>query len=141
MSWAEIKEAIEKQGTAFDEFKKVNDERIDEIRKGNEAKATELGTKLDKIEKDLQGFSKLKKEIEIEMQFQKERIEELETRSKQPGKTAQEKNHDEYKANWIKWVRNKGIDSEAEIKMTDLMRKDVTIGTPSSGGYAVPEEI
>lgn len=141
MSWELIKKAIEDQATGFEEFKKTNDARLKAIADGNDTRAKELDAKLAKIDTDLTGFGKLKKEIEIEMQFQKERMEELETRSKQPGKTEAEKNRDEYKAHWLKWMRNKGQDTESEIKMQAIQKKDVTIGTASAGGHAVPEEI
>lgn len=141
MSWTEIKSAIDQQGTAFEEFKKVNDQRIEEIRKGNESKATELAAKLDKIEKEITSVSKLKKDLETELEYQKDRIEELETRSKTPGKTAAEKQKDEYKDLFGKWVRSRGQDAAVEVKLQDIAKKDVTIGSAAGGGYAVPEDI
>lgn len=137
----EIKAAIDKIGEAHEEFKKVNDQRIEAVKTGNDAKALELTAKLEKIEKDLSGLTALKKNVEQEMEFQKERIEELESRAKQPGKTAEQKMKDEHKSAFIAWVRNKGQDASAEQKMQELQKKDVTIGSSAGGGFAVPEEI
>jgi HK97 family phage major capsid protein len=146
MSWAEIKSAIEESGKAFEEFKKTNDERLKAIKEGNEAKAKELDTKLAKIDADLSAATKLKKEVEIEMENQRERIEELEAKQKTPGKTASQQRQDEYKGVFVDWIRGRGQSPNHEQKMLDLQRKaleakDVTIGTPGAGGYAVPEEI
>lgn len=144
--WKEIKGAIEGMGTAFEEFKKTNDARIDAIKAGNETKAKELDQKLTKIDADVSKFSELKKHIEIEQENQRERIEELEAKGKTPGKTASQQRADEYKATFVEWVRGRGQSPVAEQKMLDLQRKaleakDVTIGTPAAGGLAVPEEI
>lgn len=142
----EIKGAIDKIGEAHEEFKKVNDQRLEALKSGNEAKAAELNVKLEKIEKDLSGLTALKKTIETEMELQRDRIEELESRAKSPGKTAAAKRQDEYKATFLDWVRNKGQSPVHEQKLHDLSRamreaKDVTIGTGSAGGFGVPEEI
>lgn len=136
-----IKKAIDDQATAFDAFKKTNDERIEAIKKGNESKAAELGETLKKIEADVQKFSELKKSLETEMTLNRERLEELESRARSPGKTAAEKVKDEYKRTFFDWVRARGQSAEHESKMVEIGKKDVTIGTAAAGGYAVPEEI
>lgn len=136
-----IKEAIDKQAEAFEEFKRVNDERLKAVEAGNESKAGELGTKLVNIEADVKKFSELKKSLEIEMTAQRERLEELESRSKSPGKTAREKVADEYKAAFTDWIRAKGMSPTLDEKLHNLARKDVTVASPAGGGYAVPEEI
>lgn len=136
-----IKKAIDDQATAFDAFKKTNDEQIAALKKGDEAKAKELGEKLGKIESDVQRFSELKASLETEMALNRERIEELESRQKSPGKTAQEKLKDEYKGVFFDWIRSRGQSREHEGKMIDIAKKDITIGTAAAGGYAVPEEI
>lgn len=143
---ATLQETIDKIGTAFEEFKTTNDARLDAVKTGNESKAAELGTKLDKIEKDVQQFSELKKKIELEQAIQKDRIEELEAKASSPGKTAAAKRQDEYKGAFVDWIRNKGQGPMQEQKLQDLQRKmmeqkDVTIGTGAAGGFAVPEEI
>ncbi len=146
-SFVEIKAAIDGMGMSFEEFKKVNDQRIDALKNGNESKAKELDTKLSKIETDVSKFSELKASIEREQQFNRERLEELESKASGPGKTAVQKIQDEYKDAFNGWIRNRGQSPQHEQKMADVARKasiehkDVTIGTGAAGGFAVPEEI
>lgn len=144
---AEINNAIDKIGTAYEAYKKTNDERIAALEKGDKSTAAELGVKLAKIDADIVKFDGLKTSLEREMEFQRERIEMLEARATNPQKTAQDKINDEYKSAFNGWIRSKGQDSSLEQKMNQLAArarqefKDITIGTPSAGGYAVPEEI
>lgn len=145
-SFAGLTKTLNTIGEAFEEYKKVNDERIEAVEKGNESKAAELGEKLGKIEKDLAKFTDLKTQIETEMQLQRERIEELEARKASPGKTAADKVRDEHKETFFDWMRNKGNSPLHEQKLQDLQRKmmeakDVTVGSNAGGGFAVPEEI
>lgn len=140
-TFVEIKNAIDKQAEAFEAFKETNDERIAAISKGQEAKAKELGEKLGRIETDVSKFSEIKKSLDIEMQLQRERLEDLEARASNPGKTVEQKARDEYKATFEEWVRNKGNSPLHEQKLQDLAKKDVTIGSNAGGGFAVPEEI
>lgn len=140
-TFVEIKLAIDKQAEAFEAFKEVNDERIEALGKGQDSKAAELGEKLGKIDASVSKFSELKKSLDVEMQLNRERLEELESRASNPGKSAQEKNKDEYKSLFIDWIRNKGQSPLDEQKLQDMARKDVTIGSNAGGGFAVPEEI
>lgn len=140
-SMQEILGAIERQGQAFDAFKKVNDDRIVALEKGNDSKASELGEQLKRIEGDLSKWSDIKKSLEVEQKFQRERLEEIEARASNPKKSAAEKVKDEYKDAFCNWVRGKGTSPVDEQRMQDLARKDVTIGSSAGGGYAVPEEI
>ncbi len=145
-TFVEIKQAIDNQAIAFEEFKRTNDERLEALKNGDAARAKELDTKLEKIEKDVTTFGQIKKALETEQQIIRERVEELESRASSPGKTASEKRQDEYKNLFVGWIRNKGQSPMHEQQMYDLQRrmleaKDVTIGTGSAGGFAVPEEI
>jgi HK97 family phage major capsid protein len=145
-SMTALTKSINSLGTAFEAFKETNDDRLKALESGDTSKAGELGVKLSKIEKDLGSLSKIKKDIELEMQHQKERIEELESRASQPGRTGSDKRRAEYRQTFNEWIRSKGSSADLEAKMKDLHRqameaKDVTIGTPAAGGYAVPEEI
>lgn len=140
-TFVEIKSAIDKQAEAFEAFKKVNDERLKAVESGNAAKAKELGDSLVKIEADVAKFGDLKKSLEQEMSLNRERLEELEAKAATPGKSAQEKASDAYKAKFNDWIRAKGSSPMIETELHDMMRKDVTIASPAGGGYAVPEEI
>lgn len=147
MSFMEIKAAIEQTATAFEEFKKVNDQRLEALKKGDEARAKELDAKLERINADIKASTELKAVVERELAFMRERVEELEAKGMSPGKTGAEKVRDEYKNAFVDWIRNRGQNADSERKMQEIQRKaqteykDVTIGTGSAGGFGVPEEI
>jgi HK97 family phage major capsid protein len=145
-SFQAIKEAIDSQATAFESFKQTNDERLEALKNGDIVRARELDAKLEKIEKDVTTYGQIKKALETEQQIIRERVEELESRASSPGKTASAKRQGEYKAVFVDWMRNKGQSPMHEQQMYDIQRrmleaKDITIGTGSAGGFAVPEEI
>lgn len=146
-SFVEIKAAIDATAATFEEFKKANDARLEAMKKGDEARAKELDASLDKMNAEIGGFVKVRQALEAEIQFHRERLEELEAKGKAPGRTGAQKVVDEYKVAFTNWVRSRGQSPQDEQKMMDLARKaatefkDVTIGTGSAGGFAVPEEI
>jgi HK97 family phage major capsid protein len=142
----EVLAAIEKSGQAFEEFKVVNDKRLEDIKAGNDSRATELEAKIVKIEKDLKEATETKRKLEIEQKVDRERIEELEARAKVPGKTIEVKRREEYADKFEKFIRTGGQDMELGVQLKALERemheqKDVTIGSAAGGGYAVPEQI
>lgn len=140
-SMGALTKSINAIGTAFDEFKKTNDDVIAALKKGDESRATELNQKLAKIETTISEASKSKKEIETEQNLLRERLEDLESRARTPGKTAEQKAADDYKTKLFEWIRHKGNSPMIEQQLHDMMRKDVTIASAAGGGYAVPEEI
>lgn len=140
-AFAEIKAALENQHKAFDDLKKINDERIEAMQKGNESKAAELAESLKKVESQVSKFTEIKKMLEVEQELNRERLEELEAKATRPAKTAEEKIRDEYKETFVDWVRNKGQSPLHEQKLQDLAKKDITIGSNAGGGFAVPEII
>ena len=146
-SMIEIKRAIDGIGESFEAYKETNDARIEAIKSGKDGEAKELDKKLARIETDVTKFSELKKQLEVEATLNRERIEELEARASNPGKTAADKLKDEHKTVFESWVRARGNDAGLESKLIDLQRKasvegkSVTIGSSAGGGYAVPEEI
>lgn len=146
-SLMEIKSAIEQTATAFEEFKRVNDQRIDALKKGNESLVSELEQKLGRIEADMKSANKVKEDFVNEQKFLRERVEELEAKGMAPGRTAVQRVQDEYKGAFLNWVRSRGQSPDDERKMLDLQRKaatehkDVTIGSGAGGGFGVPEEI
>lgn len=126
-AFPEIKQAIDQTAAAFDEFRKTNVQRVDELR---------------------------------------ERVEELESRQKQPGRTGEQKDRKPAFDHWLTAdgeplpIMRKGMDfgalyapktkddealSLAEfvrgiagMKTTDGARKALSVGTAASGGYTVP---
>ncbi len=76
-----------------------------------------------------------------------ERIERIEAQGDRPGKVDSKefsKEQNEYKAEFLSWMR-KPSDRVRENRLSEAShefgKKDVTIGTGSAGGYALPEEI
>lgn len=116
----EIRELIEQQGKAFEEFKKSNDERLAALEKG-EARS-ELEEKTDRINDELGRLSAV--------------VDELAKKANRPGAPGAEGDEAlqaEHKSAWIKWVR-KGDDAG----LADIEHKAMNVGTPADGGYAVP---
>lgn len=145
-TFIEIKKAIDETAEAFEEFKKVNDQRLEALKNGQEGRAKELDAKLTKIETDIKASTELKAAAERELQFLRDRVEELEAKAKNPGKSIGEKVKDEYKAAFVNWIRSRGQNADDERKMQEAIRKaaevkDITISTGSAGGFGVPEEI
>lgn len=145
-SFVEIKSAIDQTATAFEEFKKVNDQRLEALKSGNESKAKELDLKLGKIDADIKAATEIKAAFERETAFLRERVEELEAKRMNPGQTAVEKVRGEYKSAFEGWIRSRGQSMDHERQMADAAKKaaefkDVTIGSGAGGGFGVPEEI
>ena len=114
---AEIKEFLE----AFEEYKKTNDARYEELKKGT-GQAGELEEKLSRIEQVLQEKEKQLSEIEAKM-----------NRPGFAGKNAENPLMSEYHKAFEAYLR-KGSE-------TELQGKAVQIGVSADGGYAVPEEM
>jgi HK97 family phage major capsid protein len=142
----EIQAAIEKIGSSFEQFKKVNDERLAEEAKGNAARAKELTDALEKISADLDAGKKAKEAEEIRRKQLAERLEILEAAADKPRATIQDKINSEHKQNFIRWIRSGGqdmgaISSQQELERKSREVKDVSTGTTTAGGFALPEEI
>lgn len=146
MSLEAINSAIEKIGSSFDEYKKVNDQVLDEQRKGNDARAKELLTTLDKISADIDAGKKTKEALELRLKTNADRLEILESLNDRPRATIQDKIKSEHKDNFVRWIRSGGTDMGAIASQQELERKarevkDVSTGTTTAGGFALPEEI
>lgn len=142
----ELLSAIEGINSAFEEFKKTNDERLEEQSKGNEARARELSEKLEKIDAEITEHQKKKREFERRQEALQERLEIVESMNDAPKGTIQDKIKSEHKNAFMDWLRSGGKDGESEAKIRELRTKameykDIIIGTAASGGYALPEEI
>jgi HK97 family phage major capsid protein len=143
---SEMITAIEGIGRAFDEFKKTNDQRLEEERKGHEARAKELSETLDKIGEELTTQSKKKTELEKRFSMLSERTEMLEAMNDRPKATVQDKIRNEHTDLFLKWVRSGGTDQQVmqqykELSQKAIEYKDVLIGTNLAGGFALPEQI
>jgi HK97 family phage major capsid protein len=136
---AKIAETIDKIGSAFDEYKKANDERLEQIaKKGAADPVTEA--KLTKIDGALDELSEVKK-----------RLEAVETRAARPGAMdghgkPVSKADAEYKSAFVNWMRSPG-DPQAQMNLKaagaalETRAAQVITSTGSAGGFALPEEI
>ena len=109
--------AIDNINSAFEEFKKTNDELIDAMAKGNTAKAAELGDKLERIEEDIIKNEKEKRDAERKSGILSERVELLEALNDRPKGTIQDKLRSEHKDAFMDWFRAGGKDNEADARM------------------------
>lgn len=124
MDLQDLKDLLQKQGNAFEEFKATNDQLIKAKADGKSVESLEA--KLAKIDADLSKIADIKGEIEA-----------LEKRMNRRGAAGeQDKNKAEYKSAFGKFMR-KGDDNG----LADLQRKAYNITTDADGAYAVPEEL
>ena len=125
----ELKALVESIQQGFNDFKKLNDERLAKVEKG--APAADFDAKLALVQADIAKALDLKKEIErVEA---KANLQGLigDAKERNPDKAA-------YKAAFLDRFVRKGEDS-ADLKA--LQAKAWSIGTPADGGYALPEQI
>ena len=119
----ELKTLIEQQGSAFEEFKKANDARLDAIEKGQGH--AELDAKVDKIGADLDKLGQIIDDIQKKA-----------NRAAAPSAEDEAKAFNaEHKAAFDKWMRKgdeSGLESLRERKTA------INVGTPSEGGYTGP---
>lgn len=125
MEMNEIKSLIEAQGRAFEEFKRTNDQRIEEMKKGNGVAD---------LEAKLATMSDAMSRIEAEKQALEARVNKIGMSGAGEGKGDDAKA--EHKAAYMKWLR-KGVDAG----LAELEAKALNITTDADGGFAVPEEI
>lgn len=127
----EVAKKLDDLGRAFEEFKKTNDQRLDEIKKEGKAKP-ETETKLAKIEADLQGIEGKVSALNAA----------LNRTGGQNGGAAEEKeevkNMRLYRAAVVDYVR-RGVDVPADLKKfaTKAMSEDSETG----GGFLVVPEV
>ena len=114
----EVKELIEAQGRAFEEFKRTNDEVI--ARKAEGKAVSELEARADRINEELSRLDAA--------------IAELSKKANRPDAGADSARRQHSKA-WSDFVR-KGV----EDGLAELEQKAWNEGTSSDGGYAVPIE-
>ena len=154
---ATVAEAIGKINEAFEEFKRTNDKRLEELKKGG---ATgDLDAKLAKLEADMNAFGE-----------QKSRLEKIETRLARPGAGAADREQREspeeiaHRGAFMSWLRSPGdverrnalqraerdmrkarqnsdLDKSLEEWDREARAAQVITSTGSAGGFALPEVI
>jgi HK97 family phage major capsid protein len=123
---AGLTELLKKQGTAFEEFKRVNDERLASIEKKGYAPEDTV-EKVAKINADLTALGK--------------QIDEVAKKANRPGMDAQEgkgltPEQAEHKQAFSRFL-TKGDASNLD----ELQRKAMSMGSDVDGGYLVPVEM
>lgn len=125
----EIKETLDGLGRAFEEFKKANDQRIEEIKKAGSATAETV----EKVEK-----------LNATIDSLKDRLEKAELKLDTPSNPRDGRKHTPEQEQHLKdfntWLRNpKDPDAIRTMHEHSRRAKAVSVGTPADGGYAVPE--
>lgn len=124
VDFGSLKDLLQKQGEAFEEFKKTNDARMQAKADGKSVEGFEA--KLSKINEEISKIGDLKSEFDS-----------LIKKLNRPGATGEgDPDKAEHKAAFGKFLR-KGIDDG----LGELQQKAYNITTDADGGYAVPEEL
>lgn len=134
-----VADAIEKINTAFTEYKKVNDQRLEEAKKGNST--ADLDAKLARIDEHMGALEEVKS-----------KLEKMETKLARPGNNTGGRGDDEspeaaeYRSAFVDWMRHP-TDPErqqraaAAQKVLESRSAQVVTSTGAAGGFALPEQI
>ena len=131
----DIKNAIQDLGQTFNEFKKVNDERLEQIEKGESSAYNE--EKLAKLEAKLDSFEEVNQKLTLAEQNAeqiKEQVSKIETMVTRPDSGFESKQVDEYLNAFDRYCR-KGLDG-----LQPDEKKALTVSNDSTGGYLAPPE-
>ena len=131
----EIKNVVDQFGNAFEEFKKVNDERLANIEKSIPTGEQDL--KLEKIEEKLNSLEDLNQKLtqsELSQKENAEKLDNLEAMMKRPAAGVDTKSVDEYLGAYDTYLRKgkNGLSAD-EVKA-------LTVSNDSTGGYLAPPE-
>ena len=132
----EVKTAVETLGSAFEEFKKTNDERLASL-ESKQSVDPLVETKLANTEKELDKYEAVNQEItkaQAEQKNLEERVNSFETMMKRPTSGAKTEQVDLAIKSFDKFLR-KGKES-----LDDLEIKALSVSNDTSGGFLAPEE-
>jgi HK97 family phage major capsid protein len=132
----EVKSAIDGMASAFEEFKKANDERLAQIEEKGSVDPL-LEGKLSAIESEMAKFDDVNNQIAAQ-KAKDEQIEEklaqFETMLKRPQSGVEAKSVDEKIEIFGRWVR------KGDEALTDIEKKALTVGTAATAGNYAPAE-
>ena len=131
----DVKNAIQEMGSTFEEFKKVNDERLEAIEKGEST--AYVDEKLAKMEAKMDSYEDINQKLTIAEQNAeniKSQLDKLETVVKRPNSGFESKQVDEYMEAFDRYCR-KGLEG-----LSDTEKKALTVSNDSTGGYLAPPE-
>jgi HK97 family phage major capsid protein len=149
---SEVKNLIDAQGAAWEEFKKVNDDRLVKLEKGlatgdEEAKLAKINTKLDEVAAEAKAaYAKANKtatfgegdakSIAAEVKSFNDALYAHSTRLSRPVPAALDADqYAAYKSGVQTWLR-KGTEG-----LSDAERKAINVGTDPEGGYLTTSEM
>ena len=131
----DIKSAVQEIGSTFEEFKKVNDERLEKLEKGEAI--GDLESKLSRIEDSISGMEDVKNSLEkqeAKTEAINTAVEKMETVLKRPVSGMDTKQIDEYTSAFGTYLR-KGATGLSPDEV-----KALTVSNDSTGGYLAPPE-
>ena len=131
----DIKNAITDLGQTFEEFKKVNDQRLEQIEKGESTALVD--EKLAKMEAKMDSYEDINQKLttaELNADNIKSQIEKLETIVTRPNSGFESKQVDEYMNAFDTYCR-KGLEG-----LDPVEKKALTVSNDSTGGYLAPPE-
>jgi len=146
-----VADALDKIATAFDEYKKTNDQRLEAIKSGQSTEGFEA--KLARMDEHIEAINEAKS-----------RLEKVETKLARPGagagdrKEGESKEAAEYRGAFLHWMRNPGdperrtalqqraktlhaIEAKADADGFETRATQTVTSTGSAGGFALPEVI
>lgn len=134
-----VADSLDKIGTAFEEYKKTNDARLEAIKSGNST--ADFDAKLAKMDQAIDSLAE-----------QKSRLEKMETKLSRPGIFSEEKQGGEsreaveYRHAFLDWMRapsDHGRQQKASqaAKALEAKSTQAVTSTGSAGGFALPEII
>lgn len=149
-----VTDALDKIATAFEEYKKTNDARIEAVKAGQST--ADLDAKLAKIDGHIDALNEAKSRLE-KMETKLARPGALDAKGRQDGET---KEAAEYRSAFMGWVRNPSdirATQELQVKGRELKKANAAAlggddgwetratqtvtSSGSAGGFALPEII
>jgi len=132
----QVKTAVEAMAGAFEEFKKVNDDRLAQIESKGSADPL-LEEKLAKIEGDLDRFESVNQKLTQQQKHSEgfeAKLNEIETMLKRPANVMEAKDVDLSLKAWDSFMR------KGESHMDEMELKALTVGTAATAGNLAPAE-
>ena len=132
----QVKTAVEAMAGAFEEFKKVNDDRLAQIESKGSADPI-LEEKLAKIEGDLDRFESVNQKLTQQQKHSEgfeAKLNEIETMLKRPANAMEAKDVDLSLKAWDSFMR------KGESHMDEMELKALTVGTAATAGNLAPAE-
>jgi HK97 family phage major capsid protein len=131
------------------QLRAANDSRLEELEKGNKARADEYAQKVARIEVDVSKALKQRDDMTREITLLRERLEMTEAALDRPKGSISERLEGEYTKLFLKALRSGFKDNEITTQMRQVRDKqrevseykDVTLASNIGGGYGLPKEI